>query len=135
MRYCRIILTFIMLVLTSCTSKDELAEALLESQEISLTWKGVVQVTYDQETFQLGYNSSRNEYRVYDDKLAYWFIVSCSEKPTSEGQTIKADISWTGISKTYSSKDMQLTVKKIDTSGLVWLWNQSEALGIIIKNQ
>ena len=122
-------------VLAGCTSKNELAEALLECQDISLTWKGTVQVTYAPETFQLGYNSARHEYRVYDDKLAYWFIVSCSEKPTSEGQTLKADVSWTGNSKTYSSKNMQLTVKKTDTSGRVWLWNQSESLGIIIKNQ
>ena len=122
-------------VFAGCTSKNELAEALLECQEISLTWKGVAQVTYDSETFQLGYNSARHEYRVYDDKLAYWFIISCSEKPTSEGQTIKADIAWTGASKTYTSKGIQLTVKKTDSSGRVWLWNQSESLGIIIKNQ
>ena len=133
MRYYLIILAFALLF-AGCTSKDELAEALMESQNISITWKGAVQVTYDSETFQLGYNSSRHEYRVYDDKLAYWFIIICSEKPTTEGQTLKADISWTGASKTYTSKNIQMTVKKTDTSGKVWLWNQSEALGIIIKN-
>ena len=134
MRHFKIISALMLSILAGCTSKNELAEALLECQEISLTWKGAVQVTYDSETFQLGYNSSRHEYRVYDDKLAYWFIIICSEKPTTEGQTLKADISWTGASKTYTRKNIQMTVKKTDTSGKVWLWNQSEALGIIIKN-
>lgn len=134
MRYNIIILSF-MLLLAGCASRNELAEALLESQDISITWKGAVQVSYDPETFQLGYNSASHEYRVYDDRLAYWFIVRCSEKPTEEGQTVKAYVSWTGANKTYECKDIQLTVKKADSSGLIWLWNQTESLGIIIKNQ
>lgn len=134
MRYFKITFAIMLSFLAGCTGKNELAEALLECQDISLTWKGIPQVTYDSGTFQLGYNSSKHEYRVYDDKLAYWFIISCSEKPTSEGQTLKADISWTGASKTYTYKNIQMTVKKTDTSGQVWLWNQSEALGIMIKN-
>ena len=134
MRHHIIILAFALLFV-GCTTRDELAEALLENQEISITWKGTVQVSYDPDTFQLGYSSSNNEYRVYDDRLAYWFRVKCSEKPVSEGQTIKADISWTGINKTHEYKDLQLTVKKADGSGLIWLWNSTESLGIIIKNQ
>lgn len=134
MRYHIIILAFTLL-LAGCTSKNELAEALLESQDISITWKGDVQVSYDPETFQLGYNSASHEYRVYDDRLAYWFIVRCSEKPTTEGQTVNAYISWTGINKTYECKDLKLTVKKADSSGLIWLWSQAESLGIILKNQ
>lgn len=134
MRYHIIILTFILLF-SSCTSKSEMAEALLQSQDISITWKGNVQVSYNPETFQLGYGSANNEYRVYDDKLAYWFIVRCSEKPTSEGQIVNAYISWTGANKTYECKDTKLTVKKTDSTGLIWLWSQAESLGIIIKNQ
>ena len=130
-----ILILALALISAGCTSRDELAEALLESQEISITWKGAVQVTYDPDTFQIGYSNSNHEYRVYDDRLAYWFIIRCSEKPTSENQTIKADISWTGINKTHEYKDLQLTVKKADSSGLVWLWNSVESLGIIIKNQ
>ena len=124
-----------MLLFSGCTSKNELVEALLENQDISITWKGAIQVAYKADTFQLGYNSANHEYRVYDDRLAYWFIIRCSEKPTSENQTLKADVSWTGANKTYKQKDIQLTVKKADSSGLIWLWSQAESLGIIIKNQ
>ena len=124
-----------MLLLAGCTSKNELVEALLVNQDITLTWRGDIQVAYDADLFQLGYNSANHEYRVYDDRLAYWFIVRCSEKPTDENQTVKADISWTGVNKTHKYKDIQLTVKKADSSGLIWLWSQAESIGVIIKNQ
>lgn len=134
MRYHIIILTFILL-LAGCTSENEMTEALLECQDISITWKGKVQVAFEAESFQLGYNDTSHEYRVYDDKLAYWFIVRCSEQPISEGQTVKAYISWTGTDRIYECKETHLTVKKTDDSGLIWLWSQAESLGIIIKNQ
>ena len=58
-----------------------MAGTLLEGSEISLSWKGVNQVTYNSADYQLGFNDGKNEYRVYDDKLADWFTVTCSQKP------------------------------------------------------
>ena len=135
MKYWAIILAMMLTLLSGCLSSNEFMEALLDCQDISLTWKGQVQVSYDPDSFQLGHNNSRHEYRVYDDRLAYWFIVSCSEQPTHEGQTVKADVSWTGINRTHESKGCTLIVKKVDSSGKIWLWNQEESIGIVVKNQ
>lgn len=135
MHYRILILSVLMSLNLTCQSSNELLEVLLECQDISLTWKGEVQVAYDPETFQLGYNSDRHEYRVYDDRLAYWFVVSCSEQPVTEGQVVTADVSWTGVNNTHVSKGIELTVKKTDPSGNIWLWNQVESIGIILKNQ
>ena len=110
-------------------------ENLLDEHEISLTRKGEPQITYDPDTFQLGYNSERCEYRVYDDRLAYWFIVKCSEQPVAEGQTITADVSWTGVTRTHEYNGIKLTVKKVDSSGYVWLWSNTDSIGIILRNQ
>ena len=134
MKYHILILTLLFIIM-GCVPNSELVETLLEEQEISLVWRGERQVTYDPDTYQLGYNSERCEYRVYDDRLAYWFIIKCSEQPVSEGQTLTADISWTGVNKTHEYKDIKLTVKKTDSSGHVWLWNQSNSIGIIVRNQ
>ena len=125
----------LLLSLSACTPETGLVETLLECQDISLTWKNVVQVSYESETFQMGYNSSKNEYRVYDDRLAYWFTIRCSEKPASEGQTFTAEVSWTGLNRTKEFKNIQFTVKKVNDNGLIWLWNQSQSIGIIIRNQ
>ena len=133
MRYYLIILAFALLF-AGCTSKDELAEALMESQNISITWKGAVQVTYNADTFQLGYNSANNEYRVYDDNLTNWFIVKCSQKPMTEGETVVADVSWTGEKSIKNFTGKTFKVAKTDEQGHVWLQNSSDKIGIIIKN-
>lgn len=105
----------------------------MTSSDISLTWKGDLQISYDPETYQLGY-SSRNEYRVYDDKISDWFSIRCSEKPVSNGQTLQADVSWTKETRTMEFEDLEFTVVQTDETGKVWLWNASNRIGIVIKN-
>ena len=107
---------------------------ILESSEISLTWKGVPQMEFSEEACQLAYNEKRNEYRVYDDKLANWFVVRCSEKPTTEDQELSADVSWTGDRSPKTYEGLHMRVEKVSEDGLVWLWNTDNRIGIIIKN-
>ena len=124
----------VLLAMTGCTYYGSFGGSVRQ-ENISLTWRNTLQVDYYPQTFQIGYNDSTNEYRVYDDRLAYWFMVRCSEKPVEEGQELTADISWTGKSKTMTLKEVKVTVEKMDDeSGLVWLWSQSERISIVIKN-
>jgi hypothetical protein len=127
-----IILPFLY-ILTGCTP-DFTENNLIDQNEISLIWKGVVQVGFDQATGQLGYNDARHEYRVYNDKLSDWFTVRCSEEPAEEGQELSADVSWTGERNPKSFNGLSFTVKKINQEGLIWLWNEREKIGIIIKD-
>ena len=118
---------------TGCVSFS-MEEVLLERDGISLSWKGELQVSYDPDSFQLGFNDGRNEYRVYNDRLADWFVVRCSEKPVHMDQTLSADVTWTGKKGQMSVTGIQFKVEKTDENGLVWLWNDSDRIGIIIKN-
>lgn len=127
-----IILPFLY-ILTGCTP-DFTENNLIDQNEISLIWKGVVQVGFDQATGQLGYNDARHEYRVYNDKLSDWFTVRCSEEPAEEGQELSADVSWTGERNPKSFNGLSFTVKKINHEGLIWLWSEREKIGIIIKD-
>ena len=130
----KIIIMAVLLAMTGCTYYGSFGGSVRQ-ENISLTWRNTLQVDYYPQTFQIGYNDSTNEYRVYDDRLAYWFMVRCSEKPVEEGQELTADISWTGKSKTMTLKEVKVTVEKMDDeSGLVWLWSQSERISIVIKN-
>ena len=106
---------------------------ILESSEISLTWKGVPQMEFSEEACQLAYNEKRNEYRVYDDKLANWFVVRCSEKPTTEGQELTADLKWTSSNSTKTRNRLTFIVEKTDVEGHIWLWCESDAIGVIVK--
>lgn len=125
----------IMLIMTCSCANYDVNEVLLQKDDISLTWKGDVQISYSPSTCQLGYNESRNEYRVYDDKLANWFVLKCSEAPSEPGQIISSDVSWTGKSSIKTIKNLQFKVEKADENGKIWLWNQDNGIGIIIKSR
>lgn len=120
-------------LLAGCTTPSWSYGSMFSGNEdIALIWKGQKQVGYEEDSYQIGYNSGRHEYRVYDDKLSNWFIVRCSEKPVTEGQKITAEVSWAGKSRTKELKDVEFTVKKTDETGLVWLWSQKERIEVVI---
>lgn len=129
-------LTFILLgllTLTGCTFYS-MEDILLRESEISLSWRGEQQVVYVPSEFQLAFNDRDNEFRVYSDRLGEWFTVKCSEKPSAEGQLLKADVSWTASKSTKQLKSLDMKVEKTDEEGLIWLWNSSHRIGIIIKD-
>lgn len=91
-------------------------------------------MSFNENTCQLGYNTDRNEFRVYDEKLANWFIVSCSVRPTSEGQEVTADLEYTTPKDTKRLHDLELEVMKVSTDGLVWMWENDKKIGIVVKS-
>lgn len=131
----RLIILLTMAVLTvGCEFLVVSNEFLLSQEEISLSWKNAVQIKYDSASYQMGYNDKNFEYRIYDDKIANWFTVRCSEKPISEGQTIMADVQWTGSKSTMTFTELEFKVEKVGEDGLVWLSNTTNSIGIVIKN-
>lgn len=130
----RLIYIFLSIFLIEACTPSFTENTLLEQSEISLIWKGTVQVSFNPATGQLGYNDSRKEYRVYDDKLADWFTVRCSELPSEVGQQISADVSWTGTQSPQKYYGLSFVVKQISQEGLIWLWNEDKNIGIIIKD-
>lgn len=132
----RLIILTAILTFVSCTSKNEMQAELLMDDIISIKWKGSTIIEYKKDSFQLGYNDKANEYRVFKDDLSSWFTVKCSEKPVAEGQTLTADIQWKSGSQALKSySKINMVVKKADDSGLLWLWNNTDSIGIIIQNQ
>lgn len=118
--------------LASC--RYDIDEILLSRSDISLTIKGELQMSFDENTCQLGYNTGRNEFRVYDEKLSRFFIVRCSTKPASEGQEITADLEYTTAKDTRNLKDIAFKVEKTSSDGLVWLWNNDRKIGVVVKS-
>ena len=131
MRNILIILTFI-LCFCGCRRYD-IEEILLKREDISLTIKGKEILSYKPETFQIGYNSSKNEFRVSDDNIGNWFVLTCRERPSTEGQIVKANLRWTGTSSIKSQKGLSFIVEKTDSEGHIWLWCNDEAIGIVVR--
>ncbi len=129
----RLVLMLIMLSAVSCI-KFDVDEILLVRDDISLTVKGVEQFKYNPVTCQMSHNTSKNEYRIFDDKLSEWVILTCDEMPASEGQKLTADLSWTGSKRQESMKGLSFKVEKTDGSGKIWMWCKDKSIGIVIKN-
>ncbi len=122
----------IMLCLTGCRLYD-IDEILLKRQDISLTIKGEEIIVHDPETFQTGYNERSNTFRVFEDDLGNWFTLTCSERPSTEGQTLRADLKWTGSNTTRTRNGLSFRVERTDAGGYVWMWCDDEAIGIIVR--
>ena len=98
-----------------------------------MTIKGVDQIIYTPETFQIGHNSKTNTFRVYDDELANWFILTCDERPTTVDQEVTASLSWTESNTTKSRNNLIFKVEKTGPGGHIWLWCKDEAIGIVVR--
>lgn len=125
-------LIIILAVVTGCKIYD-IGEILLQREDISLTVKGVDQLEYKAETFQLGYSAELNEFRVFDDDMANWFVLKCSSRPDTEGQEVTADIKWTTSNTTKTRKSLTFRVEKTDSEGHIWLWCEDEAIGVVVQ--
>lgn len=111
-------------------NRFDIDEILLVRDDISLTWKGEEQFIYDPASCQMGFNASKNEFRAQSDNLSSWFVISCSEMPSSEGDEVRADISWTGAADTRSMKGLEFKVEKVSSEGMIWLWCRSAKIGV-----
>lgn len=118
--------------LVSC--RYDVDEILLSRSDISLTIKGELQMAFDENTCQLGYNTGRNEFRVYDEKLSDFFIVRCSAKPDSEGQKVTAELEYTTETDVKKMKGLEFEVQKVSSDGLIWLWEKDKKIGVVVKS-
>ena len=90
-------------------------------------------LAYDPDTFQLGYNEEKNEFRVFDDDMGNWFVLTCNDRPSTEGQEVKADLKWTTVNTTRSRAGLTFTVEKTDSKGYIWMWCEEEAIGVTVR--
>lgn len=129
----RIILIMAVLIGAAGCQTYDIGEILLQRDDISLTVRGEEQLKYIAETFQIGYNAELNEFRVFDDDMANWFVLKCSSRPDTEGQEVTADIRWTTPNTTKTKKSLTFRVEKTDSEGHIWLWCNNEAIGVVVQ--
>lgn len=130
----RIIMTALATAALAGCQRYDVTEILIQRTDISLTWKKELQVSYDPASFQLGYNEERNEYRVYDDKMANWFVIQCDARPANVGQKLRADVTWTGKTNTRTENGIEFSVEKTDRSGHIWMWSKDAKIGVVVRN-
>ena len=123
----------LVLLSTGCKKKVEMDLEMYNSNQVSLMVKGKKVFTFDEGTCQLGYNSTKRQFRAGNDDMTSYFVLTCSEAPRSQGQEIRADILWTSGSSAKPINGLTLKVEKYDNTGLVWLWNSTDKTGAVVK--
>lgn len=124
----------LMLAASTGCNRYHVEDILLPRNEISLTVKGADQIIYDEESWQLGYNDERNEFRIVNDKLNNWVILQCDAVPSTVGQSVTAYLEYTTSNDTRKLNGLTFTVEKTSPDGLIWLWNDDRKIGVVVKD-
>lgn len=104
----------------------------LETSEPCLVIKEYVVHRYDPLTWQLGFNPTTKEFRVYNDTMTDYFILKCNELPKEPDQEISGDLKWSG-SSIKERRNLTLTVEKMDAQGNIWLWNRKNDIAVCVR--
>ena len=127
------IFTLALLSLTACLRYD-IDEVLLARTDVSLTLKGKLQYAFAADYGQMAINADRTLFRYMTDDLATWMEVRSQTKPGGIGEKILADVKWKSTLSEGEEKGMEFEIKQIDGSGMIWLWNNSNNIGLIIRD-
>lgn len=127
-----LIITAATVLYTSCTDTFSVEE-FRSSDDIGLTIKGQDVIKYDDTYWQTGYDEQNITFRVNDDNMADFFVLKCHSFPV-EGQSVKADLSYTTDDDIKNKTGLTFDVTKTDdATGKIWLWNKKNGIGAIVK--
>lgn len=125
---------FLCILATGCSEYD-IDEILLDRSDISVTMKGKDVYIFDPNKAQINFNIEKREYRMFDEDFLNWVTIVWNEIPTTSGQKLITDIEWgtkTGFKK---REGIEFEVRKTEDDGMIWLWNESDKIGMTLKIQ
>ncbi len=128
-----IILLTTLSVLTACEKKVEMDPELYNSDQVGLMFKGKKVFTFTEGTMQLGFNRSLRQFRAGNDDMSSYFVITCSDLPTTVGQEIRAEVKWRSGSSEKTASGIPFKVEKYEDTGLVWLWCAEDKTGAVVK--
>ena len=127
-----ILLLFSALLLLCGCSDTRMRTAFSESDDIRLMVGGTVPFTYEPNTCQLAFSRDRKEFRAHTDNMSDFYAVTFSQIPSTLGQTVTADLTWTTERDVLTRKNLTLEVVRIEGDQF-WLWSNSGRIGLSIR--
>ena len=129
----RLILLILSALVLLCGCSDKrMRIAFSESEEIRLMVGGTVPFTFDPNTCQLAFSRDRKEFRAHTDNMSDFYAVRFTEIPSTLGQTVTADLTWTTERDVLTRKNLTLEVVRIEGDQF-WLWSNSGRIGLSIR--
>jgi len=118
-------------LMTACSHND--IPEILEDDTPSLVIKGVRKFRFDKLTCQESFSISRNEFRIGDDKMSDYFVLTLNQLPVSEGMSVKGKLTWTTDDDIRTIKNQTFSVLKIDENQTVWLKCEAENIYVVVQ--
>ena len=118
-------------VLAGCSDK-RMRSAFSENDELHLMVGGSIPFTYEPNTCQLSFSRDRKEFRAHTDNMSDFYAATFRELPSSLGQTVTADLTWTTERDVLTRKNLTLEVVRIEGDQF-WLWSNSGRIGLCIR--
>lgn len=126
-----LVLLAVAVAAVSCND-TEFKNEFISSDGIRLEVGGETVFEYDPLTCQLGYNSSKGEFRVHNDDMSEFFSVTLPHLPSVAEEFVTGDISWTTETDVVTKKKVTLETLKIE-GDMIWLWNRSSRIAVTVR--
>ncbi len=122
----------LVLILSGCSSKSRMNEAefVTTVSDISLTINGERIFTYYEKNHQLAYDEGKSQFRVMDDDLNNFMVVTLSKMPGNVGDIVDASITYT-TDDDILERAASFTVSRMDNDKC-WLWNEKGKIGVVV---
>ncbi|MBO5635599.1 MAG: hypothetical protein J5907_09295 [Bacteroidales bacterium] len=121
------------LAICSCSRTLEPDSLWVGGTGMELNVAGSVIHKYDPLTWQLGYNPSAREFRVFDDSMKNYYIVTCAAIPSSTGQKLEATVTWSSGSSTQSAKGKFEVAKAQGDTYWLWCGDKKNPVGVTVR--
>ena len=131
MRRLSIILLLSLLALTGCQDERQRA-AFCENEGVRLLVGGSIAFSYEPNTCQLAFSRDKREFRAYTDTMSDFFVAELSRVPTTLGQRLTANLTWTTEREVLTRKNLTLEVVRLE-GDMVWLWSDAGRIGLTVR--
>lgn len=100
---------------------------------LALTVRNSVKVEYVPETYQIGFNADRHQFRIHNDTMSEYYILRCQDLPDHQGQKIRCSLKYASEGKAFYKGVLTYEVLKTDNDGKFWLWNTEKGIGAAVR--
>ena len=119
-----------MLLLAACKPTADSAFAGMDDVRMEINGKTVF--TIKENNCQMSFNRSRCEFCAFTDNASDYFTAKLSAIPTSVGEVVSGDITWTTTSSVETRKNVALQLIKVEGDKL-WLIESGGSAAICIR--
>lgn len=138
MKGIKVIFFVLLTAVSACNPVSFSPENFIEhsGDDIMLVKNGVTLLTYKPASWQL--SCSRNdgdgkyEYRVHNDDMGKYYVLTCAESLNRVGQKVQATLEWT-TERANESVSGEFTVNKMEDDK-IWITCARRHIGLVVKD-